>query len=80
MEKIKTGNKGFLDKLINDLKVNAGLYVLILPAFAFLILFAYVPMYGVLLAFKEYDSALGIMGSEWVGLYHFERCRKIVCT
>ncbi|MBQ9710471.1 MAG: sugar ABC transporter permease [Clostridia bacterium] len=73
MKKQGTAEKGFLDKLFNDLKVNAGLYVLILPAFVFLILFAYVPMYGILLAFKEYDSSLGIMGSEWVGLYHFGR-------
>ena len=65
--------KSFLDKLLKDLQVNAGLYALVLPAFILLVIFAYFPMYGVLLAFKDYDSSFGIMGSEWVGFEHFER-------
>lgn len=66
-------DRNWFDKLKLDFKQNAGLYLLILPALAFLILFAYVPMYGVVLAFKDYDSQLGIGGSPWVGWENFER-------
>lgn len=72
-EKKGKSAKNFFRKLRLDFKRNAGLYVLILPAFAFLVLFAYVPMYGIILAFKDYDSFLGITGSPWIGLENFER-------
>lgn len=49
------------------------LYLLILPAIVYLILFSYVPMYGVQIAFKNFRPSLGIMGSQWVGLKYFER-------
>lgn len=44
---------------------NWGLYVLLAPAFILLILFTYVPMYGIVIAFKDYVPALGITGSPW---------------
>ncbi|WP_201004413.1 ABC transporter permease [Paenibacillus glycanilyticus] len=47
------------------------LYVLLLPALAYLILFQYVPMYGVLIAFKDFNAVDGILGSPWAGFVHF---------
>ena len=47
------------------------LYLLILPAMVYLILFSYVPMYGVQIAFRDFRISKGIMGSPWVGLKHF---------
>jgi len=44
---------------------NWGLYLLPLPALVLLILFAYKPMYGVVIAFKNYKNSLGILGSPW---------------
>lgn len=44
---------------------SLGLYVLLLPALVLLICFAYIPMYGVLIAFKDYRNAAGILGSPW---------------
>lgn len=41
------------------------------PALGFLIVFAYVPMYGIQLAFREFDFAKGLTGGEWVGLKYF---------
>jgi putative aldouronate transport system permease protein len=41
------------------------------PGLICLILFSYIPMYGVIIAFKEYDIFLGIGASPWVGLYQF---------
>ena len=50
---------------------NWTLYLLVLPAFVYLFLFNYVPMYGVQIAFRNFRPAQGILGSRWVGLQHF---------
>ncbi|TBL79596.1 sugar ABC transporter permease [Paenibacillus thalictri] len=47
------------------------MYLLALPGLAFFILFKFVPMWGLLLAFQQYNPYVGISGSEWVGLKHF---------
>lgn len=44
--------------------------MLILPV-AYLLLFSYYPMYGLQIAFKDYNPALGMVGSKWIGLQHF---------
>ncbi len=49
------------------------LYLMILPAVVWLIIFCYVPMYGVTLAFKNFNFAKGIIGSPWVGFVNFRR-------
>ncbi|MFI6426850.1 ABC transporter permease [Promicromonospora sp. NPDC050880] len=48
------------------------LWVLLLPAIVFTVVFAYVPMYGIQLAFREFDFQAGLTGGEWVGLKYFE--------
>lgn len=55
------------------MKDNYDLYILLLPAVIYIIIFAYAPMYGVLMAFQDYNPVQGILGSPWVGLKHFER-------
>ena len=49
------------------------IWVMIAPALCFVALFAYVPMYGLRLAFVDYDPVEGIMGGEWVGLKYFKQ-------
>lgn len=49
------------------------LYLLILPAVAFVFIFNYMPMYGIVIAFKDFRANKGILGSAWVGFKHFER-------
>lgn len=49
------------------------LYLLILPAIVSVFIFHYIPIYGVQIAFKDFRSSRGIMGSPWVGLKHFIR-------
>ncbi|MFW5776831.1 MAG: ABC transporter permease [Spirochaetota bacterium] len=56
-----------------DLFRDRYLYVLLLPVIAWFIIFRYVPMQGVIIAFKDFRFFDGIWGSEWVGLMHFER-------
>ena len=49
------------------------LYLLLIPALILLFVFSYGPMYGVLIAFKNFSAVKGVWGSKWVGLKHFIR-------
>lgn len=49
------------------------LYLMILPGFLYFVAFKYLPMGGLIIAFKDYQPFLGLGGSPWVGLKHFER-------
>ena len=52
-------------------KESRALYLLMLPSIIIFLLFTYYPMYGVIIAFKNFTPAEGIWGSEWVGLKNF---------
>lgn len=52
------------------------LYLLLLPAVIYVIIFCYGPMYGVQIAFRDYSARKGIWGSDWVGFKHFIRFFK----
>ncbi|MFD1134702.1 ABC transporter permease [Paenibacillus shunpengii] len=52
---------------------NKWLYIMLLPGLIYFIIFKYIPMYGVLLAFQNYQPFLGFLNSEWVGMKHFDR-------
>jgi len=54
------------------MRKNRYVYILILPAIIYLALFAYRPMYGIILAFKKFNFAKGITGSPWIGLKNFQ--------
>jgi len=58
-------------KNINYWRENYDLYVMLLPALAFYFIFRYVPIYGIVLAFKDYKFNLGILGSPWIGVNVF---------
>ena len=63
-----------LHNLMVYMRQHWQLYVIfILPAFLLTIIFRYIPMGGVLIAFMEYNPIRGILGSEWVGFAHFAR-------
>lgn len=53
-------------------KQQIQLQTMILPAVIFIIIFAYVPMYGLIIAFKDYKVLKGFFGSEWVGIKYFQ--------
>ena len=51
---------------------SASLYVMLLPALVLVIIFAYIPMYGVVIAFQNFNTAMGLFGpQEWVGWENF---------
>lgn len=68
MRRTKRGGHGFVD----EIRKNRYLYLLALPGLLFLLLFAYMPMLGHLLAFQRYRLADGLFGSEWIGFQNFE--------
>ncbi|MBO4292646.1 MAG: sugar ABC transporter permease, partial [Lachnospiraceae bacterium] len=72
-----TRQSGFGQTLHNTLvyvRQHWQLYVFfMLPAFALTIIFRYIPMGGIAVAFTEYNPIRGIFASEWVGFEHFQR-------
>lgn len=60
-------------KLGRNIYRDRWLYAMFLPVLVYFIIFKYVPMLGTVIAFKDYKIGKGIIGSEWVGLYHFKR-------
>ena len=55
------------------LRSNVQIYILLLPTALYFLIFKYGPMYGLQMAFRNYNTGLGIMNSPWVGLQYFER-------
>ena len=54
------------------LRRHYWLYLFLLPGFVFLVVFRYIPMGGIIIAFKDYNNVKGVFGSPWVGVKHFE--------
>ncbi|HLZ57406.1 MAG TPA: ABC transporter permease subunit [Ktedonosporobacter sp.] len=56
---------------LRSLKKSAPLLLMAAPGLLFLLIFAYLPMFGLIIAFKDYRAYQGILGSAWVGLQNF---------
>lgn len=81
MRKNKAGaSAGAIEKkpsrLWRDIVKNKYIYLILIPGLIYYIIFAYGPMYGLTIAFKDFNVKAGIMGSEWVGLANFQRVFK----
>ncbi len=61
------------EKTVWRIRQHGGFYLLLVPSLILLIVFTYVPMYGVVIAFKNFKPIDGIWGSQWVGFAQFER-------
>lgn len=61
-----------MTSLRRDLIRNKWLYIMILPVIIYYIAFQYAPMYGAIIAFKQFVPAKGILGSDWVGFKNFK--------
>ncbi len=68
---MKKKNK-FSQLLRADMRKNWLIYLMLVPVIVYLLIFCYAPMYGVIIAFKDFKPRLGIMGSDWVGLKYFK--------
>jgi putative aldouronate transport system permease protein len=71
--KTNTSRKNGLGNIIRkDFEKNKELYLIVLPVIIYYLIFHYKPMYGAIIAFKNFVPAKGILGSPWVGLKHFK--------
>jgi len=70
--KFKSSEKTFIEGWKKDFRKNGSLYLLIIPVLLFYYLFSYRPMYGALIAFKDFSPRLGFHNSPWVGLENFK--------
>lgn len=62
----------FISGWKKDFRQNAALYIMMIPVMAFYIIFCYKPMYGALIAFKDYSPRLGMWESPWIGFANFK--------
>lgn len=60
-----------MKKIIKDFKKNKLLYIMILPVIIYYIIFHYIPMIGILMAFQNYSPFKGFFRSEWIGFKNF---------
>ena len=73
-DKKQNKNSAGLHNTLLYLKQHWQLYVIfLLPALALTLIFKYIPMGGIMIAFQKYNPIKGILGSEWVGFKYFER-------
>lgn len=70
---MKGTGPGWIQGTIKRIRTTKYLQLLILPGIVWYVLFHYVPMWGVLVAFQDFNARLGILGSPWVGFEHFLR-------
>ena len=66
--KKKSNNQGF----VYNIKKHAYVYLLMLPAILLVFVFSYLPLTGVIMAFKDFDISKGIFSSPWVGFENFK--------
>jgi len=64
-------SKSYRKTTIKDILKNRSLYVMLIPVLIYYILFQYKPMYGAIIAFKDFKPFLGVWDSNWVGFKHF---------
>ena len=60
------------DRIVRSFGREKYLYLMTAVGVAWVFVFSYLPMYGIMIAFKRYDFTAGILGSPWVGLHNFE--------
>ena len=61
-----------MKKTLKRIKKNIPVYIMLLPGFLYLLVNNYIPMAGMMIAFKDVDFAKGILRSDWIGFKNFE--------
>ena len=63
----------FPKRLLNNMRRHYQLYLTVLPGFLIILLFNYLPMYGIQIAFRKYSFSTGFSGGEWMGLTYLNK-------
>ena len=59
-------------RIVNEIKRNKYLYIMALPIILYFVIFKYFPMFGIMIAFKDYSPGRGFLDSAWVGMKYFK--------
>ena len=70
---IQSKKVGKTNELWEKMKEQKYLFLLMAPGIIYFLIFKYGPLYGLMLAFKDFDASAGIIGSPWAGLKYFKR-------
>ena len=70
---VKPHKYGYWQKLGIDVAKYKWLYIMMIPGIIYFLLFKYLPMWGIIIAFEDYSPFLGPFQSAWKGLYWFQR-------
>jgi putative aldouronate transport system permease protein len=74
IRRTKTSSKyphGYRHMIAADIRKNRYVYIMAIPVILYYVIFHYKPMYGAIIAFKDFAPGLGIMRSPWIGFKHF---------
>ena len=63
--------QSFWTRLKKNYQKHSSLYWIALPVVLYFLIFKYIPMFGVIIAFQDYRPGLGFLGSKWIGFKHF---------
>lgn len=74
----ETVSESFFQRLKKDIIRNKMKYIMVLPVVIWYVIFIYLPMYGITIAFQDYEPSLGFFKSPWVGFEHFKAFFKDV--
>ena len=66
------GGLSTMNKLVKNYRQNPLLYWMLAPVLLYVLIFNYVPMFGLVISFQDYSLTRGVMGSKWIGLKNFE--------
>lgn len=67
------GRTALLSKILYDTRKHWELYIMLLLPVAYIIIFHYLPMVGIVIGFQDYSIRRGVFGSQWVGLKYFKQ-------
>ncbi|MCY9593251.1 sugar ABC transporter permease [Paenibacillus chitinolyticus] len=70
---VSRSKQSYSRQLGSDIRKDWDLYLLLVPGILFVLLFKYTPMYGLVIAFKDFNIFDGMAASPWVGLEHFKK-------
>ena len=66
------GGLSTMNKLVKNYRQNPLLYWMLAPVLLYVLIFNYVPMFGLVISFQDYSLTRGVLGSKWIGLKNFE--------
>jgi putative aldouronate transport system permease protein len=68
---VAPASPSFKKRAVRDFRMNKSIYLMLLPVLVYFVIFHYVPLYGLQIAFKDYSPSQGFLNSPWIGMENF---------